>query len=485
MTAQSAIPLKWYVPFANGDASRVELPVTTADPSRASQTLGFPPLTMQPPESGGVPPQGEDFNGGMNQIARVAWWVLNAGGWPYDSSFATNSNINGYPKGAYLQAADFAGYWLNLSDNNQINPDTTGTNWAPGYQYGVSTIAVTGGTLTPTPAQVAKRTLIFTGVLGSAQTVNLPTWLYDWQIINNTSGLFSLIVKTAAGSGVTIPQNGAPTRVRGDGTSIVQLGENIVAPATSTTQVAPVSQVAGPVGAARNVQASITSASATEAFTADEIVVQTALGGVRYCLVSFAQTINIGTTGLNGMATGQTVPASGFVGVYAIYNPTTNVAGLLGVNANSAIPEICAATLPAGFTASALLAVIPTTAGSLLQINVIKDRSLQMPNVSIQSTAATAGSPTIINNLAVPLNAKTCSGFQQISNTAAASMSYTLLSSIGSAGGKVIAYTLSASGSTAQSFEGLMISVGQRAYYIASSSAGTPTFAASISGYTI
>jgi len=245
MTAQASIPLKWYVPFAQGDTARVELPVTTSDPTRASQTLGFPPLTMQPPESGGVPPQGEDFNGGMNQVARVAWWILNGGQWQYDSTFATNSNINGYPKGAYLQSADSLGNWINTADNNQNNPDTTGTNWVPGFQYGTTALTgLTGGTVTPTPAQAAKGSITLAGTLTSALTVILPNWVTNWTITNSTTGAFVTIVKTAAGSGVTIPQNASPTRVSGDGTNIVQAAENVAA-ATLSTQPLQLGQATG------------------------------------------------------------------------------------------------------------------------------------------------------------------------------------------------------------------------------------------------
>ena len=253
MTAQASIPLKWYVPFAQGDSSRVELPVTTSDPTRASQTLGFPPLTMQPPESGGVPPQGEDFNGGLNQVARIAWWVLNGGGWPYDSTFATNSNINGYPNGAKLQSADFRGDWINTTDNNQNNPDTNGTNWVPGFQYGVTALTgLTGGTVTPTPAQAAKGSITLAGALGSALTIVLPSWLKNWTITNNTTGAFVTIVKTAAGSGVTIPQTGQPTRVSGDGANIVQSPENI-ANATQNANPVALGQLYGGVkGISRN-----------------------------------------------------------------------------------------------------------------------------------------------------------------------------------------------------------------------------------------
>lgn len=243
MTAQTAIPLKWYVPFAQNDSSRVEIPVTTTDATRASQSLGFPPLTMQPPESGGVPPQGEDFNGGMNQVARVCWWVLNGGGWPFDATFATNSNINGYPNGAKLQTADFAGDWLNTIDNNQNNPDTTGTNWVPGYVYGAYALTgQTGGTTTLAPSVAKFKNITIAGVLTSALTVVLPAWTYDWTITNNTTGAFVVIVKTAAGSGVTIPQNNSPTRVTGDGTNITQPAANIAA-ATSSTQPAQFGQM--------------------------------------------------------------------------------------------------------------------------------------------------------------------------------------------------------------------------------------------------
>jgi len=246
MTAQTSIPLKWYVPFANGDSSRVELPVTTSDPTRASQTLGFPPLTMQPPESGGVPPQGEDFNGGMNQVARIAWWILNGGGWPYDATFAANSNINGYPNGATLQAADFRGDWISTADNNQNNPDTgSGTAWVPGFQYGTTALSgLTGSTVTPTPAQAAKNGITLAGTLTSALTIVLPNWIKNWTITNNTTGAYVTIVKTAAGSGVTIPQTGQPTRVGGDGTNITQAPENIAA-ATQPTNPLQAGQALG------------------------------------------------------------------------------------------------------------------------------------------------------------------------------------------------------------------------------------------------
>lgn len=334
MTTQANIPAKWYVPFANGDGSRVELPVTTADPTRASQTLGFPPLTMQPPESGGVPPQGEDFNGGMNQIARVAWWVLNGGGWPYDASFATQANIQGYPNGATLQAADFRGDWISTTDGNQNNPDTTGTGWVPGFQYGVTALtSLTGGTVTPTPAQAAKGIITLSGVLTGALTIVLPAWAKHWTITNSTSGAFVTIVKTAAGSGVVVPQ-GVATPVWGDGTNILAIGYGASVGAART---------------ARNLVGANNSGTPTTQFdvSADAVTVvnPTSLAGVT--LVNTGTlTNNISTAGpaANGRDQAGAFSASSWIYLYIIYNGTTTA------TLSSTVAPPTGPTLPTGYT---------------------------------------------------------------------------------------------------------------------------------------
>jgi hypothetical protein len=78
--------------------------------------------------------------------------------------------------------------------------------------------------------------------------------------------------------------------------------------------------VSGVVGDSRNLSMNVVAASATATLTADEIIVESALGGLRYCLANVSKTINLGTTGAGGMDTG-TAPAAGYVGLYAIYNP--------------------------------------------------------------------------------------------------------------------------------------------------------------------
>jgi hypothetical protein len=238
----SATPLKWTIPFATNDSAKVELPATTADPTRFSLSLGSPPLTGQPPESGGVPPQLEDFNGAMNQIARFTWWAMGGGPLPFDATWSADPNVNGYAKGAMISTADGQGDWISVVDNNTANPDTVGTNWVPGYNYGTLALTgQTGGTVTLTPAQAVKRSLSIAGVLTSNLVIVVPPWLQEWTVTNTSTGAFTVTVKTAAGSGVIIPQNSSPTRVRGDGTNTTQLAENI-APGASATQPLQVQQ---------------------------------------------------------------------------------------------------------------------------------------------------------------------------------------------------------------------------------------------------
>ncbi len=127
--------------------------------------MDFPPLNFLPTGSGGVPPFGQDFNGIFNQITLWSQWQ-NAGGLvPYDNTFA--GQIGGYPKGALLASATAGKVWLNLADDNTVDPDGAGTNWIAlansiNVQSGQYLYAVAGGsanvitaTLAPAPSSIA------------------------------------------------------------------------------------------------------------------------------------------------------------------------------------------------------------------------------------------------------------------------------------------------------------------------------------------
>jgi len=181
-------------------------------------------------------------------------------------------------------------------------------------------------------------------------------------------------------------------------------------------------QVSGVVGHVRNLLMSVTAASASATMTADEIIVESALGGLRYCLPSFSETINLATMGAGGMDTG-TAPVSGYVGIYAIWNPTTSTAALLATNATSAkVGNVYGgAHMPSGYTASALVGVWPTNASGQFPIAYQLDREVFVSSVA-SGTFTTALTNAAVT-LAVPLNAKTAAIAAQ-ETTATAATSY-------------------------------------------------------------
>ncbi|EOV1642079.1 hypothetical protein ACN9KO_000591 [Yersinia enterocolitica] len=172
------------------------------------------------------------------------------------------------------------------------------------------------------------------------------------------------------------------------------------------TGAAQFTQLTGVIGTSRNAKMSVTAASSTATFTADELIVQTALGGLQYKLSSFSKTINLATTGVGGMDTG-TVPANGFVALYAIYNPTTQISALLAVNASSVVaPEVYGGSnMPAGYTASALVAVLPV-ATSQFGLFELSERFVSIIGIQVLTGSGTVGSVSALSLSGVPLNTK-------------------------------------------------------------------------------
>ncbi|HEB1980052.1 TPA: hypothetical protein RY571_000559 [Yersinia enterocolitica] len=172
------------------------------------------------------------------------------------------------------------------------------------------------------------------------------------------------------------------------------------------TGAAQFTQLTGVIGTSRNAKMSVTAASSTATFTADELIVQTALGGLQYKLSSFSKTINLATIGVGGMDTG-TVPANGFVALYAIYNPTTQISALLAVNASSVVaPEVYGGSnMPAGYTASALVAVLPV-ATSQFGLFELSERFVSIIGIQVLTGSGTVGSVSALSLSGVPLNTK-------------------------------------------------------------------------------
>jgi hypothetical protein len=266
-----------------------------------------------------------------------------------------------------------------------------------------------------------------------------------------------------------------------------------IAPATASNQAVTFGQVSGVVGQTCNLLAGLSAASASLAFTADEVIVESALGGLRYCVSSLNESLNLATTGAGGMDTGA-APASSFVGIYVIYNPTTKDAALLGVNAAAAnLPMIYGGGhMPAGYTASALISVLPTNASAQFPAITQSERKIGVLAQTAVSTGSTFAYSGFNVSTVIPENAKSISGVISVTNSGASgpvtlsialyegaqgvgSQTETATGQMGTTGGSC-AYRDSKIFSQQTAFLGTSVS---------GSGGGTPSFVLIISGYEV
>lgn len=163
----------------------------------------------------------------------------------------------------------------------------------------------------------------------------------------------------------------------------------------------------GVMGAASNLKGSY-GTTTTATWTADEIVVKTALGGFAYVLGNVNLTLNISTTGANGMDTG-VPPASGDLFVYLIYNPSTDTSALLATTAcNTAV--YIGGHMPAGYTASILVGSLKTSASQFQKFAQFGRKTI-IYDVHILQTSANNVWAALSLAAWLPANAKTCGGW--------------------------------------------------------------------------
>jgi hypothetical protein len=202
-------------------------------------------------------------------------------------------------------------------------------------------------------------------------------------------------------------------KINGDSTQAFS-----VAAATQPQHAAQLSQIAAPIGAMSNGVVALLSASNSLTFTADQVIVGSALNGLVYSVPSVNLTINTSTVGANGMNSG-TPTASWFVAVYLLYNPLTGAKALLGINEAAATqpPMVCAAAgIPAGYTASALIGSYWTNGSGQFSPCTQRDRRIWN-----NGSNGISGVGTVTLNgfvwPSVPNAAKTVSGAINITNT--------------------------------------------------------------------
>jgi len=205
----SNIPGKLVLPFANG-GGKSTIPVASQigiTAGAASLTDGFPPLTRTPIAAGGVPPSGLDMNGILYEMSAIIRWANAGGGYPFDGTFAADTNVGGYPKGARIMRTDGTGYWFNTVENNVTDPEGAGAaaaGWVPDYTNGAASVPMASASVTLTPSQYGKPVIVITGTLTANLNLIFPAIVGEWSILNNTTGGYTVTGKTATGVGVPL-----------------------------------------------------------------------------------------------------------------------------------------------------------------------------------------------------------------------------------------------------------------------------------------
>ena len=215
------VPSKISIPFAeSGSRNVINANLEAGDASnKATYTYGFPQITMTPKASGGLPPFGRDMNGILYSVTAMLQYMQAGGQYTYDASFA--AAIGGYNQGALVQQADLSGLWVSTVDNNTSNPETSGSGWMP-LDSGSYSFNVTTANITLTNGQAAHPVLIVGGTLTGSRIIFVPTFRQIWTIINNTNrGSYTLTIKTANGTGVTL--SNSVEQVVCDGTNIYRV----------------------------------------------------------------------------------------------------------------------------------------------------------------------------------------------------------------------------------------------------------------------
>jgi hypothetical protein len=241
MSSTLVTPLLIAQPFGFDAANPTYINIPIPVPSQISTTVnaasftdGFPPNTMTPEASGGLPFFGQDMNGILYMVS--AYCANFAAGALSSYNSTLSSTVSGYPVGCVLVNANGDGVWINQVSGNTTDPDTGGAGWLPAAGVGATTVALSSSDVTLTALQAALPYIALTGTLTGNLNVIFPANTgQSWIVANVTAGAFTVTCKTAAGTGVVIPQTGtaAPTSIYCDGTNIQNTG-------VSTAGLAPI-----------------------------------------------------------------------------------------------------------------------------------------------------------------------------------------------------------------------------------------------------
>jgi hypothetical protein len=243
----------------------------------------------------------------------------------------------------------------------------------------------------------------------------------------------------------------------------------------------------GVAGASANAKMTVNVASSSATFTADEVLVKSALGSAAWVLAGFNKTINLATAGAGGMDTGA-APVSGYVALYAIYNPTSGASALLAVNATASVaPQVYGgANMPSGYTASGLLTVVPTNASSQFKVVIVRGRTVGFAALSPFSTSVAVSNSVVSISSVVPANAVEISGLLNISASTASNLGMSAASDTNQTCQQNLSLSNMVAGqSIISNFSAILLPTPQQIVVSTVVTAGTPAITLSISEYRI
>jgi len=266
---------------------------------------------------------------------------------------------------------------------------TTGTS------FSYTAIAVAGtGTYTLSAAEYAKKAISFTGLLTGNRTIIVPTAVQDYWITNNTTGSFTLTVKTASGTGVVVTQGKAQTMYC-DGVNVV--AANTDYPAGLST---PISVANGGTGATTSATALTNlggTATGTSLFTAASAAsARSSLSAAGSGANTDISSLYLNNTGLKIKDTDAShgliiAPGSNITADRTLTITTGDAARTIDISAGSVTITAAGAALTAGATAAAQRTTLGL--GTLATLSTITTTELTNSAVTyakIQNVSATS-----------------------------------------------------------------------------------------------
>jgi len=187
--------------------------ITNYDPTVYQIQLTDPVQGYNPANPNTAANQGLSNQAALNLANRTNWLyttinnILDGGVVPTGLAALLSPEFEGTPTAPTPPLGDLS---LKLST----------TAFVQGTLAGVLALSVAGGiNVSLSAVQAGNGILNFTGALTANIAVILPSTSGKWIVENNTTGAFSLTVKTAAGTGVAVTQ-GKNVEIYGDGTNV-------------------------------------------------------------------------------------------------------------------------------------------------------------------------------------------------------------------------------------------------------------------------